>query len=29
VVAVPDCGHNIMIDNVDGFAKAVGAALNP
>ncbi|MFE6868074.1 alpha/beta fold hydrolase [Kitasatospora sp. NPDC057692] len=25
--AVPDCGHNIMIDNPDGFAKAVAAAL--
>ncbi|MBT8224882.1 MAG: alpha/beta hydrolase [Dactylosporangium sp.] len=27
VVAIPDCGHNIMIDNVDGFAHAVRAAL--
>lgn len=27
VVAVPGCGHNIMVDNVDGFAAAVGAAL--
>ncbi len=27
VVAVPDCGHVIMIDNPDGFARAVGAAL--
>ncbi|MFC9329861.1 alpha/beta fold hydrolase [Kitasatospora sp. NPDC057015] len=23
VVAVPDCGHNIMFDNPDGFARAV------
>ncbi|WP_426507739.1 alpha/beta fold hydrolase [Dactylosporangium sp. McL0621] len=28
VVAVPDCGHNIMLDNVDGFATAVRAALH-
>ncbi|MFF0312693.1 alpha/beta fold hydrolase [Streptosporangium sp. NPDC004379] len=27
VVAVPDCGHNVMLDNVDGFARAVAAAL--
>ncbi|MFE9956488.1 alpha/beta fold hydrolase [Micromonospora sp. NPDC005299] len=27
VVAVPDCGHNIMLDNVDAFAAAVRAAL--
>jgi pimeloyl-ACP methyl ester carboxylesterase len=27
VVAIPDCGHNIMLDNVDGFATAVRAAL--
>lgn len=27
VVAIPDCGHNIMLDNVDAFAKAVRAAL--
>jgi pimeloyl-ACP methyl ester carboxylesterase len=27
VVAVPDCGHNIMLDNVDGFAEATAAAL--
>ncbi|MCC5581946.1 hypothetical protein IMZ11_40725 [Microtetraspora sp. AC03309] len=26
-VPIPDCGHNIMIDNVDGFATAVAAAL--
>ncbi|WP_380281433.1 alpha/beta fold hydrolase [Kitasatospora purpeofusca] len=25
--AVPDCGHNIMIDNPEGFAKAVATAL--
>ncbi|MFF8775035.1 alpha/beta fold hydrolase [Kitasatospora sp. NPDC015120] len=25
--AVPDCGHNIMIDNPEGFARAVAAAL--
>lgn len=28
VVAIPDCGHNIMIDNVDGFARAVAEALD-
>ncbi|SDT23461.1 Pimeloyl-ACP methyl ester carboxylesterase [Streptomyces sp. TLI_053] len=27
LVAVPDCGHNIMIDNPDGFAAATAAAL--
>ncbi|MFF4124124.1 alpha/beta fold hydrolase [Microbispora rosea] len=27
IVPVPDCGHNIMIDNVGGFAEAVAAAL--
>lgn len=27
IVPVPGCGHNIMIDNVDGFAKAVAVAL--
>ncbi|GAA5192426.1 alpha/beta hydrolase [Rugosimonospora acidiphila] len=27
VVPVPDCGHNIMLDNVDGFAHAVAQAL--
>lgn len=27
VVAVPDCGHVIMIDNPDGFARAMEAAL--
>ncbi|MCU7821560.1 alpha/beta fold hydrolase [Kitasatospora sp. DSM 101779] len=26
LVAVPDCGHNIMLDNPDGFARAVAAA---
>ncbi|MFJ5547482.1 alpha/beta fold hydrolase [Streptomyces sp. NPDC093225] len=27
VVAVPDCGHNIMLDNPEGFARAAAAAL--
>lgn len=27
VVAVPDCGHNIMLDNPDAFARATAAAL--
>ncbi|MFD9336735.1 alpha/beta fold hydrolase [Streptomyces sp. NPDC060028] len=27
VVPVPDCGHNIMLDNPDGFARAAAAAL--
>ncbi|MFD5464277.1 alpha/beta fold hydrolase [Kitasatospora sp. NPDC127059] len=27
VVEVPDCGHNIMLDNPDGFAAAAAAAL--
>ena len=27
VVVVPDCGHNLMIDNPDGFATAAAAAL--
>ncbi|MEV7775493.1 alpha/beta fold hydrolase [Kitasatospora sp. NPDC086791] len=27
VVAVPDCGHNIMLDNPDGFAGAAAEAL--
>ena len=27
IVPIPDCGHNIMIDNVDGFATAVAAFL--
>jgi pimeloyl-ACP methyl ester carboxylesterase len=28
VVAVPDCGHNIMLDNPEGFASAAAAALS-
>ncbi|MFD3808810.1 alpha/beta fold hydrolase [Streptomyces sp. NPDC058611] len=27
VVAVADCGHNIMLDNPDGFARATATAL--
>ncbi|CAM5373274.1 alpha/beta hydrolase [Streptomyces spiroverticillatus] len=27
VIAVPDCGHNVMTDNVDGFARATAAVL--
>ncbi|MCX5179271.1 alpha/beta fold hydrolase [Streptomyces virginiae] len=27
VVSVPDCGHNIMLDNPEGFARAIAAAL--
>lgn len=27
VVSIPDCGHNIMIDNVEAFATEVAAAL--
>ncbi|MET8627791.1 alpha/beta hydrolase [Kitasatospora sp. NPDC004669] len=27
VVAVPDCGHNIMLDNPEGFATAAAEAL--
>lgn len=27
VVSVPDCGHNIMLDNPEGFARATAAAL--
>ncbi|MBE1492463.1 alpha/beta fold hydrolase [Plantactinospora soyae] len=27
VVPIPDCGHNIMLDNTDAFAGAVRAAL--
>ncbi|MFD9724031.1 alpha/beta fold hydrolase [Streptomyces sp. NPDC059072] len=27
VVAVPDCGHNIMLDNPDAFAEAAAALL--
>ncbi|MBL1087827.1 MULTISPECIES: alpha/beta fold hydrolase [Streptomyces] len=29
VVAVPDCGHNIMLDNPAGFVRATAAALTP
>ena len=28
VVAVPDCGHNIMLDNPEAFARATAAALS-
>ncbi|WP_280685307.1 alpha/beta hydrolase [Kitasatospora sp. MAA19] len=28
LAAVPDCGHNIMLDNLDGFAAAAGIALD-
>ncbi|MEW1785092.1 alpha/beta fold hydrolase [Streptomyces albidoflavus] len=27
VTAVPDCGHNVMLDNPQGFATAVAEAL--
>ncbi|WFB09176.1 alpha/beta hydrolase [Streptomyces sp. LX-29] len=27
VVAIPDCGHNIMLDNPEGFVRAAAAAL--
>ncbi|WP_030548988.1 alpha/beta fold hydrolase [Streptomyces albus] len=27
VVAIPDCGHNIMLDNPEAFARAAAAAL--
>jgi hypothetical protein len=27
VLAIPDCGHNIMLDNKEGFAIVVKAAL--
>ncbi|MGW2254151.1 alpha/beta fold hydrolase [Kitasatospora sp. NPDC001660] len=27
VVAVPECGHNVMVDNPDGFAAAAAEAL--
>lgn len=27
VVAVPDCGHNIMLDNPEAFARVTAAAL--
>ncbi|MFE3792551.1 alpha/beta fold hydrolase [Streptomyces goshikiensis] len=29
VVPVPDCGHNIMLDNPEAFARAAAAALTP
>ncbi|WP_329494067.1 alpha/beta hydrolase [Kitasatospora herbaricolor] len=29
VTAVPDCGHNIMIDNPEGFVRAVAGSLAP
>jgi pimeloyl-ACP methyl ester carboxylesterase len=29
VVAVPDCGHTIMLDNPDAFAHAVATAAGP
>ncbi|MGW1657626.1 alpha/beta fold hydrolase [Streptomyces atratus] len=28
VVAVPDCGHNIMLDNPEAFAKETASAVN-
>ncbi|MFJ8750598.1 alpha/beta fold hydrolase [Streptomyces sp. NPDC102441] len=28
LVAVPDCGHNIMLDNPDAFARAAATALS-
>ncbi|MET7645034.1 alpha/beta hydrolase [Streptomyces sp. NPDC005426] len=28
VVSVPDCGHNIMLDNPEGFTRATAAALS-
>ncbi|MEU1806319.1 alpha/beta hydrolase [Streptomyces sp. NPDC019937] len=27
VVAIPDCGHNVMLDNPEAFARATAAAL--
>jgi pimeloyl-ACP methyl ester carboxylesterase len=27
VVPIPDCGHNIMLDNPEDFARATAAAL--
>jgi pimeloyl-ACP methyl ester carboxylesterase len=27
VVAIPDCGHNIMLDNPEAFVEATAAAL--
>jgi pimeloyl-ACP methyl ester carboxylesterase len=29
VVAIPDCGHNIMLDNPEAFVTATAAALTP
>ncbi|MFE7569715.1 alpha/beta fold hydrolase [Streptomyces sp. NPDC057539] len=29
VVVIPDCGHNIMLDNPEAFARATAAALAP
>ncbi|MGI5425562.1 alpha/beta fold hydrolase [Streptomyces sp. CA-179760] len=29
VVAIPDCGHNIMLDNPEAFVEATAAALAP
>ncbi|GAA2270029.1 alpha/beta hydrolase [Streptomyces hawaiiensis] len=29
VVAIPDCGHNIMLDNPEDFVEATAAALAP
>lgn len=29
LIAVADSGHNVMLDNVDGFARAVAGALMP
>ncbi|MEU8773938.1 alpha/beta hydrolase [Streptomyces sp. NPDC048606] len=29
VVAVPDCGHNVMLDNPEGFARAAADVLFP
>lgn len=28
VVSIPDCGHNIMLDNPEAFASAVATALS-
>ncbi|MFI7017151.1 alpha/beta fold hydrolase [Streptomyces sp. NPDC050164] len=29
VVPIPDCGHNVMLDNPEAFTKATAAALTP
>jgi pimeloyl-ACP methyl ester carboxylesterase len=29
VVAIPDCGHNIMLDDPEAFARVTAAALTP